>query len=98
MDVILERASRRFSATVRGELVQLREALAEGRRRGCSFHLVELEPDEPSPLTRRREKPDARVVATKGPGDLAPKRSANKRLQPTAARRRGKSRKAGRRG
>ena len=47
IDVILERAGRRFPATVRSELVQLREALAEARSRSCRFYLVEMEPGEP---------------------------------------------------
>jgi len=46
IDLILERAGRRFSAPVRGELVQLRDALAEARSRGCTFYLVEIEPSE----------------------------------------------------
>ena len=46
IDVMLEGTGRRFSASVRDELVRLREALAEAKSRGCTFHLVETEPGE----------------------------------------------------
>lgn len=72
IDLILERAGRRFSATVRGELVRLREVVAEARSRGCTFYLVEVEPGE-----RIRAGPPSRRAASRGrqgaPGRRAPK-------------------------
>jgi hypothetical protein len=63
---------RRFSATVPGELLRLREVLAEARSRGCTFYLVEVEPGE-----RIRAGTPSRTAASRGhegaPGRRAPK-------------------------
>jgi len=67
--LILERAGRRFSASVRGELVRLRESLVEAKGRGCTFYLVETEPGErpradtsvPEAATRGHERPRYRA-------------------------------------
>ena len=46
IDGWLERRRHPFAGAVRAELVLMRRALAQASSRGCSFHLVELEPGD----------------------------------------------------
>jgi hypothetical protein len=85
IDVLLGRKGRPFSESVRAELVQIRQALAEASGGDCTFYLVELGPGERLAAHDVGPAQHRGSVASKRNRTGAISRPANQRLHPTAA-------------